>query len=138
MIYAGERLVRASARPFPAKCPHFAIASAVVALGMALFSSAAPAYDSASGARVRGLGVVSAPVDRRGPTLRPDPLMTPDSGWMSSGTAGVAGTGRSPGLPSLVPSPAQPVQVILSTPAPAKAKKSGKSRGRIILQKPNG
>lgn len=140
MAYAGKSLVYAF--------PHYPVRSAcftigAVALSVLPFSSPASAYESASGPRVRGLGVVSAPVDRLGPTLRPDPLITPDSGWMSSGSAGAAGSGRSPGLPSLFPPAAQPVQVFVpagpgATPGTAKAKKSGKSRGRIILQKPNG
>ena len=59
---------------------------------------------------------------------------------MGSGSAGAAGSGRSRGLPSLFPPAAQPVQVFVpagpgATPGTAKAKKSGKSRGRIILQK---
>ena len=45
------------------------------------------AYSWASGPRVRGLGVVVAPVDRLGATLKPDPFLTPDSGWNGSGTA---------------------------------------------------
>lgn len=141
MAYAGKLFVRAFLRRYPLRSACFAIAA--VALGVPPFSSSASAYESASGPRVRGLGVVVAPVDRLGPTMRPDPLITPDSGWMGSGSAGAAGSGRSPGLPSLFPPPAQPVQVVVpagpvATPGAAKAKKSGKSRGRIILQKPNG
>lgn len=106
------------------------------------FSSTASAYESASGPRVRGLGVVSAPVDRRGPTMRPDPMITPDSAWMGSGTAGATGWGRA-GLTPIVPAAPQPTFTVVPTlpvaaTGTAKAKKSGKSRGRIILQKPNG
>ncbi|HVZ03803.1 hypothetical protein [Hyphomicrobium sp.] len=125
---------------------HFIAFVVSCTLAMPIFSSAAAAYDSASGPRVRGLGVVSAPVDRLGPTLRPDPLITPDSGWLGSGTAGAVGLGRA-GVTPLVPAPAQPAPTIIptvSTAGPGKgkgtgaAKKSRKSRGRIILQKPNG
>jgi hypothetical protein len=34
-----------------------------------------------------GLGVIVAPVDRLGPTLKPDPFLTPDFGWNGSRTA---------------------------------------------------
>lgn len=119
---------------------------AACALALPLFSSGAAAYESASGPRVRGLGVVSAPVDRLGPTLRPDPMITPDSGWLGSGTAGAVGLGRS-GLTPLVPAPVQPAPAVIptvSTAGPGKSKGTGaakrapKSHGRIILQKPNG
>lgn len=119
----------------------FHLSVAGIALSVAAFSSSALAYESASGPRVRGLGVVSAPVDRRGPTLLPDPLMTPDSGFLGSGTGGVVSSGRASGLPSIVPPPPQPVAVVtpvVRKTTPGTAKKSRKSRGRIILQKPNG
>jgi hypothetical protein len=115
-----------------------------VAAGFALpiLPSPASAYDSSSGRRVPGFGAVSAPVDRLGPTLRPDPLITPDSGWMGSGTAGAIGLGRA-GLTPLVPAPPQPPPAVIptvSTAGPGKgtAKTSHKPHGRIILQKPNG
>jgi hypothetical protein len=130
--------------PYAAKVPRtLRLGVAGIALSVMPFSSSAWAYDSASGPRVRGLGVVSAPVDRRGPTLRPDPLMTPDSGWMGSGTGGAVSSGRSSGLPSLVPPPPQPMPVVApaiqsATPGTGTGKKARKARGRIILQKPNG
>lgn len=129
--------------PYAAKSLHaLQLGVASIALSVLPFSSSAWAYESASGPRVRGLGVVSAPVDRRGPTLRPDPLITPDSGWMGSGTGGAVSSGRS-GLPSLVPPPPQPIPVVAPTVQSATsgsgtAKKAKKARGRIILQKPNG
>ena len=131
MPYAAKPLVHASL-----------LSTAGVALNMMHFSSSALAYESASGPRVPGLGVVWAPVDRRGPTLRPDPLITPDSGWMGSGTGGAVSSGKS-GLPSLVPPPPQPIPVVApavqpATPGTGIVKKAKKARGRIILQKPNG
>lgn len=119
----------------------FHLGVAGIALSVAAFSSSALAYESASGPRVRGLGVVSAPVDRRGPTLRPDPMMMPDSGFLGSGSGGVVSSGRASGLPSIVPPPPQPVAVVtpvVRKTTPGTAKKARKSRGRIILQKPNG
>jgi hypothetical protein len=139
MPNADTRVVSTFVCCTPARYSCFAFSTALAVVSVVAFSSPAPAYESASGPRVRGLGVVVAPVDRRGPTLKPDPLITPDSGWMGSGTAGAAGSGRAPWLPSLVSPPPQPVQVIAPvTPGTGTAKKARKSRGRIIMQKPNG
>lgn len=138
MPHAGTSFVCAFLHHYPVRCACFTLA---VALNVLPFSSSASAYESASGPRVRGLGVVSAPVDRLGPTLRPDPLITPDSAWMGSGTAGAVGQGRA-GLTPLVPTPALPAPAVIPTVSTARgmgtAKKRGKARGRIILQKPNG
>lgn len=112
-----------------------------IALIVATFSSSALAYELASGPRVRGLGVVSAPVDRRGPTLLPDPMMTPDSGFLGSNTGGAVSSGRASGLPSIVPPPPQPIPVVapvVRKATPKAGNKARKARGRIILQKPNG
>jgi len=57
----------------------------------AVSQSAEAAPRSASGPRGPSGGVEFAPVDRLGPTLAPDNMLTPDSGWMGSGSAGVAG-----------------------------------------------
>src|SRR6185437_1368894 len=61
----------------------------------AAFAAASPSAEaaprSASGPRGPSGGVEFAPIDARGPTLKPDNLLTPDSGWMGSGSAGVAG-----------------------------------------------
>lgn len=65
---------------------HLSVAG--LALSVMPFSSSALAYELASGPRVRGLGVVSAPVDRRGPTLLPDPLITPTSAFWEAARAG--------------------------------------------------
>ncbi len=118
---------------------HIGIAG--IALSVMPFSSSALAYESASGPRVRGLGVVSAPVDRRGPTLLPDPLMTPDSGFLGSGTGGAVSSGKASGLPSIVPPPPKPIRVVapvVRKASPGTGKKARKARGRIILQKPSG
>lgn len=118
---------------------HLSVAG--LALSVMPFSSSALAYKSASGPRVRGLGVVSAPVDRRGPTLLPDPLITPDSGFLGSGTGGAVSNGNSAGLPSIVPPPPKPVRIVtpvVRKATPGTGNRGRKSRGRIILQKPNG
>ncbi|AGK57273.1 hypothetical protein HYPDE_27968 [Hyphomicrobium denitrificans 1NES1] len=140
MPHTGKLFVCPFLRRYPVRSACFTIAA--VALNVLPFSSSASAYESASGPRVRGLGVVSAPVNRLGPTLRPDPLITPDSGWMGSGTAGAVGLGRA-GLTPLVPTPAPPAPVVIPTvsttaPGTGTAKKRTKARGRIILQKPKG
>ena len=140
MHHAGKSFVWAFFRRYPVRCASFTFVA--VALNVLPFSSSASAYESASGPRVRGLGVVSAPVDRLGPTMRPDPMITPDSAWMGSGTAGAVGLGRA-GLTPLVPTPAPPTPVVIPTvsataPATGTAKKRAKAHGRIILQKPNG
>jgi hypothetical protein len=46
---------------------------------------------SGSGPRTARGGVEVAPVDRLGPTLPPDRMLLPDSGWNGSGTAGASG-----------------------------------------------
>jgi hypothetical protein len=142
MPNAGKSFVCAFLRRYPVRSACFTFAA--VALNVLPFSSSASAYESASGPRVRGLGVVSAPVDRLGPTMRPDPMITPDSAWMGSGTAGAVGLGRA-GLTPLVPTPAPPAPTVIPTVSATTpgtrtgtAKKRGKARGRIILQKPNG
>jgi hypothetical protein len=141
MPHTGKLFVCPFLRRYPVLSACFTIAAA--ALNVLSFSSSVSAYESASGPRVRGLGVVVAPVDRLGPTLRPDPLITPDSGWMGSGTGGAVGLGRA-GLAPLVPTPAPPAPVVIptvstTTPGTVTAKKKRtKSHGRIILQKPNG
>jgi len=119
----------------------FHLSVAGIALSVMPFSSSAMAYESASGPRVRRFGVVSAPVDRRGPTLRSDPLIMPDSGFLESGTGGAVSSGRASGLPSIVPPPPQPVAVVtpvVRKASPGTGTKAHKARGRIILQKPNG
>ena len=56
-------------------------------------------------------GVEFAPVDRLGPTLAPDNMLTPDSGWngQAGGDAGVAGPiFSSSDVPPLFAAPAPP------------------------------
>lgn len=118
----------------------FSVAVAAVTAFQGLLISPAAAYSSSSGPRVPGLGVVAAPVDRLGPTMRPDPRMTPDSGFLGSGTAGVFGNGRSGLTPVFPPPVVQPVIApapSVVAPSTARPKKARKARGRIILQKPN-
>jgi hypothetical protein len=117
----------------------FSFAVATIIAFQGLLVSPAAAYRSSSGPRVAGFGVLSAPVDRLGPTMRSDPMMLPDSGFLGSGTAGNVGNGRS-GLTPVFAPPAPPlVPVVAPTPpaaAPTAARpKKAKSHGRIILQK---
>jgi len=73
------------------------IAAAVLAAVFAALSvPAQSAPRSASGPRGPSGGVEFAPVDLRGPTLPPENILTPDSGWNGSGSAGVAGPSYSP------------------------------------------
>ena len=53
----------------------------------------AQGYRSQSGPRGPSGGVEFAPVDRLGPTLAPDNMLTPDSGWNghASSGSGIAG-----------------------------------------------
>lgn len=87
------------------------LGSAVVALFAASPLSAQPGYRSQSGPRGPSGGVEFAPVDRLGPTLAPDNMLTPDSGWngQAGGGAGVAGpTFSSSDVPPLFAAPAPP------------------------------
>jgi hypothetical protein len=115
------------------------LALAAVIACQGLLISPAEAYRSSSGPRVAGFGVLSAPVDRLGPTMRSDPMMLPDSGFLGSGTAGNVGNGRSGLTPVFAPPAPPPVPVVAPAPsvvAPSTARpKKAKSRGRIILQK---
>jgi hypothetical protein len=117
----------------------FSLALAAVITFQGLLVSPAAAYRSSSGPRVAGFGVLSAPVDRLGPTMRSDPMMLPDSGFLGSGTAGNVGNGRSGLTPVFAPPAPPPVPVVAPTPpaaTPTAARpKKAKSRGRIILQK---
>jgi hypothetical protein len=114
----------------------FAVAAATAFQGLLI--SPAEAYRSSSGPRVAGFGVLSAPVDRLGPTMRSDPMMLPDSGFLGSGSAGNVGNGRSGLTPVFPPPVVQPVIAPappVAAPSAARPKKAHKARGRIILKK---
>ena len=141
--------VRPSVRRARLRASHLATVMIAAGFVLPILPLPASAYESSSGPRVRGLGAVVAPVDRRGPTLPANPFLLPDSGWANGastgGARGSGGAGSGPYTPTL----AQPVPLPVASPAPSvviptaqrpkKARKAhGKSRGRIILQKPNG
>lgn len=63
-------------------------AAAVVLLS---FAGASAAPRSGSGPRAAAGDVPVAPVDRLGPTLPPDTMLLPDSGWNSGNTGGTTG-----------------------------------------------
>ncbi len=67
----------------------FTTAVAAVLFLSAQAATAEPA--SGSGPRGPSGGVESAPVDRLGPTLPPDPMLQPDSGWNQRSTGGANG-----------------------------------------------
>ena len=74
---------------------------------------------SGSGPRAAAGDVPFAPVDRRGPTLPPDTMLGPDSGWNGSGSGGAAGPNYNlvqplfgPPLPTL-PKPRHKPRIIL-------------------------
>jgi hypothetical protein len=135
--------VGASVRNARSRASHLATLLVAAGFVIPILPLPASAYDSSSGPRVRGFGAVVAPVDRLGPTMRADPFLLPDSGWNGSGTGGArgnGGAGTGPYTPTLV----QPLPVVAPAPPPVltpsakRSKKGHKSRGRIILQKPNG
>jgi hypothetical protein len=153
MAQASVISVRASIRRAGLRASYLVAAMIAAGFVLPVLPSPASAYESSSGPRVRGLGAVVAPVDRRGPTLPADPFLLPDSGWAngaaSGGARGSGGAGSGPYTPTL----AQPTPLPVVAPAPPVAapsahrpKKTGKSHGksrskshgRIILQKPNG
>lgn len=63
------------------------------AMGILVCSVGAAAAEprSGSGPRAAAGDVPVAPVDRLGPTLPPDTMLLPDSGWNQRNTAGAAG-----------------------------------------------
>jgi hypothetical protein len=87
-----------------------------------LVASLVPAVaqpSSGSGPRGPAGDVPYAPVDRRGPTLPPDTMLGPDSGWNGSGSAGASGPNYNlvqplfgPPLPTL-PKPRRKPRIIL-------------------------
>lgn len=96
-----------------------AIISAAAAM-LALSVGAAGAEPrSGSGPRGPAGDVPVAPVDRLGPTLPPDTMLGPDSGWNGSNSAGAAGPNYNlvqplfgPPLPTL-PKPRRKPRIIL-------------------------
>jgi len=87
------------------------ILAGVLFVGLAVpMASAQPLYRSQSGPRGGSGGVEVAPVDRLGPTLPPDNMLSPDSGWnnSSSGSAGVAGPLFGSSAPPLFAPPPPP------------------------------
>ena len=87
------------------------IAGTVAVVFAASPLSAQPGYRSQSGPRGPSGGVEFAPVDRLGPTLAPDNMLTPNSGWngQAGGDAGVAGPiFSSSDVPPLFAAPAPP------------------------------
>lgn len=98
------------------------VASSFAVLAVtSLIAEAAPR--SGSGPRTARGGVEFAPVDRLGPTLPADNMLTPDSGWNGSSSGGVFGPNYSSAEP-LFPPPAPPPPV--------------KRRGYIILKSGGG
>ncbi|MFT3730157.1 MAG: hypothetical protein QM780_01860 [Hyphomicrobium sp.] len=87
---------------------------------VALFSGIADAEPrSGSGPRAAAGDVPVAPVDRLGPTLPPDTMLGPDSGWNGSNSGGAAGPNYNmvqplfgPPLPTL-PRPRHKPRIIL-------------------------
>jgi hypothetical protein len=66
--------------------------SLILAGAVAVFAasplSAQPGYRSQSGPRGPSGGVEFAPVDRLGPTLAPNNMLSPDSGWNGHASSG--------------------------------------------------
>ncbi len=66
------------------------IAAAALAVSLGAISANAEPR-SGSGPRAAAGDVPSAPVDRQGPTLPPDTMLQPDSGWNQRSTGGANG-----------------------------------------------
>ncbi len=67
-----------------------ALVGAAAALAVSIGAAGAEPR-SGSGPRAAAGDVPVAPVDRRGPTLPPDTMLGPDSGWNGSNSGGAAG-----------------------------------------------
>jgi hypothetical protein len=92
---------------------------AATSLLAASFGAADAQYRSSSGPRGPAGDVPSAPVDRRGPTLAPDTMLLPDSGWNQRSSGGANGPNYTmtqplfgPPLPTL-PRPRRHPRIIL-------------------------
>jgi hypothetical protein len=82
---------------------------AVIALTCVAAATDASARRSQSGPRGPSGAVEYAPVDALGPTLPPDNLMTPNSGWNRTGSPTLFGPLLGPlNLQPAVPGPAAP------------------------------
>jgi hypothetical protein len=82
---------------------------AVIALTCFAAATDASARRSQSGPRGPSGAVEYAPVDALGPTLPPDNLMTPNSGWNSTGSPTLFGPLLGPlNLEPAIPAPAPP------------------------------
>lgn len=97
----------------------FAIASAAATILVLSLGPVGAEPRSGSGPRAAAGDVPVAPVDRLGPTLPPDTMLGPDSGWNGRNSGGAAGPNYNlvqplfgPKLPTL-PTPRRKPRIIL-------------------------
>jgi hypothetical protein len=95
------------------------LTGAAIAISALSLGAVAAEPRSGSGPRAAAGDVPSAPVDRLGPTLPPDTMLGPDSGWNSGHSGGAAGPNYNlvqplfgPPLPTL-PTPRHKPRIIL-------------------------